>query len=424
MQQEVSKPQQTLQSSHASQQQGASSGQHWEPHQRSEQQHPLQRHPHHPPTSQPSGGDDASSFGSTADLFGGGPAEQSLFPVAAAVDPAINTFNTPGLQQGHSNTPVPAVPGGSQPKGRPPLPPASLQKRPSVTPTLPIPSTPPLIHPRPPGSNRQQQQQQSQSRPVSLSAQSPQRFNPIAPGPQGVQQQSVTPYQPLATGSPRVSRLGSVSNLPSGSPHASHVHPKTPLLSAVQAASTIPSQRSQGQTSTPSLPQTPPQVVLQSCPFSDCPGENKPQAKFCSECGRPISLASQSATPLLGPRSEFVPGQASPMPSLDRMNSFSQEQIQLQPQITQNQEQPYYQQEYSQNQLWDSQGYSNDGYDYQQQQYDPSTGQYLDHTTPEQKQEPEPVEPEPVEPERIDDPLNRYLGCPLVAFGFGGSYHK
>lgn len=105
------------------------------------------------------------------------------------------------------------------------------------------------------------------------------------------------------------------------------------------------------------------------------------------------------------------------MPSLDRVNSFFQEQGQLQPQIGQNYEQPSSQHEYShENQLWDPQ--------YQQQQYDPSTGQYLDshiqsqdHVLPEQ-------EPEPVQPERIDDPLNRHLGCPLVAFGFGGNYHR
>jgi hypothetical protein len=105
------------------------------------------------------------------------------------------------------------------------------------------------------------------------------------------------------------------------------------------------------------------------------------------------------------------------MASLDRVNSLFQEQAQLQPQIGQNYEQTYSQQEYSHgNQLWDTQ--------YQQQQYDPSTGQYLDnqfqspdHVVPEQ-------EPEPAEPERIDDPLNRHLGCPLVAFGFGGNCHE
>ncbi|KAK3814099.1 MAG: Sec23-binding domain of Sec16-domain-containing protein [Benniella sp.] len=84
-----------------------------------------------------------------------------------------------------------------------------------------------------------------------------------------------------------------------------------------------------------------PHVMLQPCPFPECSGENKPQAKFCSECGRPISTASRSATPHLGPRPDSA----------------------------------------------------------------------LSHSTPMAK---------PAEPERIDDPLNRYLGCPLVVFGFGG----
>ncbi|KAK3809469.1 MAG: Sec23-binding domain of Sec16-domain-containing protein [Benniella sp.] len=44
------------------------------------------------------------------------------------------------------------------------------------------------------------------------------------------------------------------------------------------------------------------QLPLETCPYADCGGENKPSAKFCSECGRPITAASRSATPALGPR--------------------------------------------------------------------------------------------------------------------------
>jgi hypothetical protein len=107
------------------------------------------------------------------------------------------------------------------------------------------------------------------------------------------------------------------------------------------------------------------------------------------------------------------------MPSLDRMNSYTQEQDQLE---------SYQSTEYAQeSQQWDGQGYNAATYDNQQaQQYDPSTELYIDQQYVQQEQvvfeqESEPVVPEP---ERIDDPLNRYLGCPLIAFGFGGNYQK
>ncbi|KAI8362478.1 Sec23-binding domain of Sec16-domain-containing protein [Mortierella sp. GBAus27b] len=346
---------------------------------------PLQRHPHHPvPAIQPAS-NEATAFGSTADLFGG-PGHPS---------PISNT-SAPLLQQG----PAP-VPGGSRPSSRPPLPMGSLQKRPSLTPSQQPASTPPPPQQRPILSNRQQQS------PLPAQAQ---RFSP---SPYGVQQQPATPYQQPSTSSPRLHRLGSVSSVHSGSPHTTHVLPKTPLMSAVQ-----PSPLPQGQPSTPSFPPTSytggqesprvstPQVILQPCPFSECSGENKPQAKFCSECGRPISLASQSATPMLGPRTEHPSVQASPMPSQDHTHSFSQEYGQYQPQTAQHQEY-----------------YNNGGYDYQhqqQQQYDPSTENYSENYLQPQDQSAPEQQPQVTEPERINDPLNRHLGCPLIAFGFGG----
>ncbi|KAG0362449.1 hypothetical protein BGZ54_008620 [Gamsiella multidivaricata] len=59
----------------------------------------------------------------------------------------------------------------------------------------------------------------------------------------------------------------------------------------------------------------------------------------------------------------------------------------------------------------------------QQQPYDPAFGQYLDQQSSPSDQsnyipEPAPVAPEP---ERINDSLNRHLGYPIVAFGFGGN---
>lgn len=185
------------------------------------------------------------------------------------------------------------------------------------------------------------------------------------------------------------------------------------------------------------------QLLLEPCPFAECGGENKPQAKFCSECGRSISAASRSATPALGHYAEFPGNNAPPMPSLDRMNSFSFDQQSHQEQQPENypgysQEDQSYQQEYSQDQQYGydgqqeqydytgeqqgyDQGYDQTGYyDESGQYYDPTTGQYIDPYAQQEvmpEPEPEPVEPEPV---GIDDPLNRAFGCPLIAFGFGG----
>ncbi|KAF9945845.1 hypothetical protein BGZ72_000921 [Mortierella alpina] len=202
------------------------------------------------------------------------------------------------------------------------------------------------------------------------------------------------------------------------------------------------------------------QLLLEPCPYAECGGENKPHAKFCSECGRSISTASRSATPSLGHYAEFPASAAPPMPNLERMNSYHEQQPQHQQQLdqqqpaetftdyTQNneiyqqqqqqpdysqdqqhygytedqqqqQQQPYdqgYDQTYNQNY---DQGYSDAAYyDQNQQVYDPTTGQYVDAYPQQDQIVPEP-EPEPEE-EYIDDPLNRIYGCPVIAFGFGG----
>ncbi|KAI8343977.1 Sec23-binding domain of Sec16-domain-containing protein [Chlamydoabsidia padenii] len=92
------------------------------------------------------------------------------------------------------------------------------------------------------------------------------------------------------------------------------------------------------------------------CPDPNCEGENKPRAKFCSECGRPLSTLSRASTPAMTP---FSP----------QSHAYS----------------PMYQQS----------PYLQQGY-YGQQQ------------------------PEPAQAPIIPDPLERNKGCPLATFGFGG----
>ncbi|KAG0027752.1 vesicle coat component [Podila clonocystis] len=370
--------------------------------------------------------------------------------------------------------------------GRPPLPPVPLQKQPSLT-QVPQTLTQQTQNPLPPPPQRQpsfqqqppQQQQQSASRQGSLSAQGPPpqgppRNSPGAPGPHGpltpqpLQAQSnpertstLPPLPSASIGSNETPRHGPLTGPPStssvhqhgagASPYANHPPPKTPLLTAIQTPLMLPAQTTQAYQSSrtpfmgPLRPQFPStsQLLLEPCPFAECGGENKPQAKFCSECGRSISAASRSATPALGHYAEFPGSNAPPMPSLDRMNSFSFDQQPHQEQQPEtyagySQEDQSYQQEYSQDQQYDydgqqeqydyngvqqgyDQGYDQTGYyDENGQYYDPTTGQYIDNYAQQEvmpEPEPEPVEPEPV---GIDDPLNRAFGCPLIAFGFGG----
>jgi hypothetical protein len=40
-----------------------------------------------------------------------------------------------------------------------------------------------------------------------------------------------------------------------------------------------------------------PRPQLVACPDPQCEGENKPKAKFCCECGRPLAGISRSTTP-------------------------------------------------------------------------------------------------------------------------------
>ncbi|ORZ21264.1 Sec23-binding domain of Sec16-domain-containing protein [Absidia repens] len=94
------------------------------------------------------------------------------------------------------------------------------------------------------------------------------------------------------------------------------------------------------------------------CPDPNCEGENKPKAKFCSECGRPLSSLSRTSTPAMTPFSpQFNPYISSP-------------------------HQAYYG---------------------QQAGYDPTAQQATAVPAP-----------------APEDPLQRNKGCPLATFGFGG----
>lgn len=57
-------------------------------------------------------------------------------------------------------------------------------------------------------------------------------------------------------------------------------------------------------------------VTMVPCPDPMCEGENKPRAKFCSECGRPLAAVSRASTPAMTP--------FSPQP-------YQQQQQQIQP---------------------------------------------------------------------------------------------
>ncbi|KAF9201992.1 vesicle coat component, partial [Podila verticillata] len=408
-------------------------------------------------------------------------------PKAAQITPFASSAPVPAPVPVQTQAPPPQAPAHSPfSAGRPPLPPVPLQKQPSLTQVPqtqaqtqtqlpPPPQRQPSFQQQPP-----QQQQLSASRQGSLSAQGPPpqgltRNSPGAPGPHGPpttsqpsQVQStpervgtLPPLPRASIGSTGTPRHGPLNGPPSASvyqygagasPYANHPPPKTPLLTAIQTPLMLPAQTTQAYQSsrTPymgplrsQLPSTS-QLLLEPCPFAECGGENKPQAKFCSECGRSISVASRSATPALGHYAEFPGNNAPPMPNLDRMNSFSfdqqspqEQQAETYPGYSQ-EDQSYLQQDYSQDQQYGydgqqeqydyngeqqgyDQGYDQTGYyDENGQYYDPTTSQYIDPYAQQEvvpEIEPEPAEPEPV---GIDDPLNRVFGCPLIAFGFGG----
>ncbi|KAG9324600.1 hypothetical protein KVV02_004094 [Mortierella alpina] len=364
---------------------------------------------------------------------------------------------------------------------------APLAPPPQRQPSLPSPQQQHQHQQHPPV--QQQQYYQAPSRQGSISTQGPPlglpRHSPIAPGPHGPSpaqhgfDRSAGQLPPIPRTSMATPRQGPLSGPLSASstyqgtsPYANHVPPKTPLLTAIQTPLMLPAQTLQSYQSSRTPYMGPvrnqfgssSQLLLEPCPYAECGGENKPHAKFCSECGRSISTASRSATPSLGHYAEFPGSAAPPMPSLDRMNSYHEQQPQHQQQLDQQpqpaetytgytqdtenyqqqQQQPDYtqdqqqygysedqqQQQQEQQQPYDQgydqtydqnygQGYSDAAYyDQNQQVYDPATGQYVDTYAQQDQIVPEP-EPEPEE-EYIDDPLNRINGCPLIAFGFGG----
>ncbi|KAF9985353.1 vesicle coat component [Mortierella antarctica] len=468
-----------------------------------------------------------SPFAPAADLFGNSTlheatgwaipstASQPLANALAPTAPPGNAFAPPHHQQQQQQHQQQQQPPSAQPFsavpapgiGRPPLAPPPLQKQPSLTqvpqaqqaqqaPLAPPPQRQPSLpspqqqhqHQHPPV--QQQQYHQAPSRQGSISTQGPPlgppRHSPIAPGPHGPPpaqhgfDRSAGQLPPIPRTSMATPRQGPLSGPLSASstyqgtsPYANHVPPKTPLLTAIQTPLMLPAQTLQSYQSSRTPYMGPvrnqfgssSQLLLEPCPYAECGGENKPHAKFCSECGRSISTASRSATPSLGHYAEFPGSAAPPMPSLERMNSYHeqqpqhqqqldqqpqpaetytgytqdtenyQQQQQQQPDYTQDQQQYGYsedqqQQQQEQQQPYDQgydqtydqnygQGYSDAAYyDQNQQVYDPATGQYVDTYAQEDQIVPEP-EPEPEE-EYIDDPLNRINGCPLIAFGFGG----
>ncbi|KAF9978560.1 vesicle coat component, partial [Actinomortierella ambigua] len=407
---------------------------------------PAQRNPQAPsvpfqPPTQP----DGTPFAPAASLFGGASQGQGQ------VQPGQNQVQAPPpqVQQGapawnasqqsfQQTQPVTpqladqqggAVPPPANSTGRPPLPP--VQRMPSQQ--------------GPPRSGSGGSTPQSRSTSFSHA--------PLFSGPP-----VATPRQGPVSAATASSAAG-VQQSPS--PYANHMPPKTPLLQAIQTPLMLPAQTAQTyQTSrTPYMGplrsgfSSTSQLQLIPCPFPECGGENKPQAKFCSECGRSIGNLSRSATPSLTQYAEFQPTEpAPPMPQLDRMHSFTQEyqnspqqgvptsasydpqQQQPLQQDTIYQQQPdqaSYQQDVGQAPLQqDYQNYGDQGYYAQHQYYDAATGQYIPYdgsydpnaaiAQPAVVAEPEP-EPEPeLEEYIVDDPLDRMHGCPLIAFGFGG----
>ncbi|KAF9191283.1 vesicle coat component [Haplosporangium sp. Z 11] len=469
------------------------------PFQRNPQQQPYhQQFPPHPHQQQqqesgaalapiPASEQSNSPFGSASDLFGNSASQGvSGWSIPATADVSASStatapvHNAPAYQQQQQQPPV-ANPISATPissAGRPPLPPAPLQKQASLpqvpqipqvqqSPLVPQPQRQPSLQPthQPPPPTQYQPSRQG-----SLSIQGPPhgppRHSPTVPGPHGPSQAQLPPLSRASISTPRHGPLsGPMSASASASPYANHIPPKTPLLTAIQTPLMLPAQTPQAYQSSRTPYMGPlrnqfgssSQLVLEPCPYSECGGENKPQAKFCSECGRAISAASRSATPSLGHYAEYSASAPPPMPSLDRINSYTQEpqqqpldhhqqpqetypdytqggqdyqqQQQQQPNYSQDQQQygytqdqAVYEQGYDQNQAYNQtydQGYADTGYYEQgQQYYDPATGQYIDSYAQQEQVVPEP-EPEPEE-EGIDDPLNRIHGGPLVAFGFGG----
>ncbi|KAG0200432.1 vesicle coat component [Mortierella sp. GBA30] len=425
-------------------------------------------------------------FAPASDLFGNStsqgvsswaiPSTTSQPPVSAPAAPPVNTLLPHKQQQQYPpQQPTPENPFSAAPPpapvpgiGRPPLPQAPLQKQPSMTQVPQVQQTalapPPQRQPSLPSPQQlhqppavqQQQHQLAPSRQGSISSQGPPqgppRQSPVVPGPHGPPptqhgfDRSVGQLPPVPRGSigtPRQGPLtGSVSSssmYQGTSPYANHVPPKTPLLTAIQTPLMLPAQTPQAYQSSRTPYMGPirnqfgssSQLLLEPCPYSECGGENKPHAKFCSECGRSISAASRSATPSLGHYAEFPASAAPPMPNLERMNSYQQQQ-QFDQEQPQSDTYPGYAQDEQSNShsnsssntnsqimVMTSSRYNEAGYyDQSQQYYDPTAGQWVDTSVQQEQAVPEP-EPEPEE-EGIDDPLNRIHGCPLVAFGFGG----
>ncbi|KAG0295878.1 vesicle coat component, partial [Dissophora globulifera] len=314
----------------------------------------------------------------------GYPADQSVFPTADPIDtpfaPATDLFGNSNSQS-VSEWDILTGPEQHQPIAQAP----HIQQ--------------PVIAPQP--HHPHQQWQPSAQPPVrqgSVPAQGPPQGPPrqssFTAGPHGPlqtqpatdQSSSQVPPPPRAlVGTPKQGPLsGSVASQQGVSAYANHPPPQTPLLMPIQTPLMLPAQTSQAFSSghTPLMgplydqfDSSSPDLVLESCPYPDCGGENKPNAKFCSECGRSISVASRSATPSLGPRADF--SDAPPMPSLDRVNSYAQD-YQQQLDQEQLQDQPFQTQQQPEQQGLMYEGYAQDDQAYQYQDQDQQQYAYPD----------------------------------------------
>lgn len=160
------------------------------------------------------------------------------------------------------------------------------------------------------------------------------------------------------------------------------------------------------------------------CPDPNCEGENKAKAKFCCECGRPLTSISRATTPAAGsvtssvaaahppPLNEHVP----PSSSASSYDPSSAAAMYGPPGTTTLQQQQQQQQPPS------------DMYYPEQQPYgaeqpatlmvgETSTEYYQNEAIPAAATD---MYAQQQQQQLPPDPLNRARGCPLVSFGFGG----
>lgn len=154
---------------------------------------------------------------------------------------------------------------------------------------------------------------------------------------------------------------------------------------------------------------------LVPCPDPNCDGENKAKAKFCCECGRPLTSISRATTPAAAsvtssapaPPIEHVPSSASSYdPSASTAMYGPPATLQQQQQQPSDMYYPEQQEAYSTEQPATLMvGETSTEY-YQDETIAPPAPATTDMYAQQQQLPP--------------DPLDRARGCPLVSFGFGG----